>query len=129
MTGRVLYVDGSDVVRKVALRILQSEGFSVDGARDGYEALGRCATEMPDLIVVDGTLSDMLAPELIRHIRAMPNGTHPRIMVSMVELDVGAVMRAKRAGAQGYMLKPFDRLMLMKRIGALMHSAASRAAA
>lgn len=119
MSERCLFVDGSDVVRKVARRILEREGFVVDEARDGYEALGRCATVMPDVVIVDGMLPDMMAPELIRHVRAMPGGDHPRIMACMIEMEVGAIMRAKRAGAQGFMLKPFDRATLMDRLAAL----------
>ncbi len=71
---------------------------------------------MPDLIVVDAALPDMEAAEVIRHVRAMPGGNLPRVLLCLVEKDVGIIMRAKRAGAQGYFLKPFDRLSLLSRL-------------
>ncbi|HEV7255086.1 MAG TPA: response regulator [Mesorhizobium sp.] len=113
---RCLFVDDSGVIRKVARRILSGAGLDVIEAGLGSEALGFCAAEMPDIVVLDGFLPDMDTVEVIRHIRAMPAGGHPRIVICLVEKDVGSIMRAKRAGAQGYLLKPFDRLSLLSRM-------------
>jgi two-component system, chemotaxis family, chemotaxis protein CheY len=113
---RCLFVDDSPVVRKVAKRILSGAGLDVAEAGSGSEALAFCAAEMPDIVVLDGFLPDMETVEVIRHIRAMPLGAHPRVLICLVEKDVGAIMRAKRAGAQGYLLKPFDRLSLLSRM-------------
>ena len=43
----------------------------------------------------------------------------PRIMVCLTEVDIGAIMRAKRAGAEGYLLKPFNRPQLSQRFRSL----------
>jgi two-component system chemotaxis response regulator CheY len=45
----------------------------------------------------------------------MPAATRPRIMLCLTGVDVGAIMRAKRAGALDYVLKPFDREQLLAR--------------
>ena len=113
---RCLFVDDSTVIRRVAKRILGGAGLDVIEAAGGSEALSYCSVEMPDIVVIDGLLPDMETPDVIRHIRAMPMGAGPRILVCLVEKDVGAIMRAKRAGAQGYLLKPFDRLSLLSRM-------------
>ncbi len=74
---------------------------------------------MPDIIVVDATLADMETVDLIRSLRSLTSPVTPQILVSLVEVDIGAIMRAKRAGAQGYLLKPFNRSQLLERFRSL----------
>jgi two-component system chemotaxis response regulator CheY len=110
---RCLFVDDSSVIRKVAKRILGSDMIVVE-ASTGVEAAEICADSMPDVIVIDGGLTDIQAVDLIRRIRAIESPVKPQILVSLVEVDVAAIMRAKRAGAQGYLLKPFNRAQLLE---------------
>jgi two-component system chemotaxis response regulator CheY len=112
---RCMIIDDSSVVRKVAKRILASKELLVAEAASGLEALGQCSTQMPDLIVVDTTLPDMTAEEFIREVLSYEAESKPRILVCLAEVDVGAIMRAKRAGASGYLLKPFNRPQLLER--------------
>jgi two-component system chemotaxis response regulator CheY len=72
-------------------------------AATGLDAVEMCAAEMPDVIIVDAALPDMQAEDLIRRVRAMEGAVKPQILISLVEVDVGSIMRAKRAGAQGYL--------------------------
>jgi two-component system chemotaxis response regulator CheY len=106
---RCMIVDGSPVVRKVAHRLLSNETTVVTLVDSGYQAVAACSVEMPDMIILDDDLSDMPAPEIIKQIRALPSGEHSRIYLCLPEVDVTKIMRAKRAGAAGYLLKPFDR--------------------
>lgn len=119
---RCMFVDGSSVIRKVAKRILGSDMVVVEAA-SGFDAVEMCAADMPDIIVVDSALSDMQAVDLIRRIRTIESPITPQILVSLVEVDVGAIMRAKRAGAQGYLLKPFNRPQLLERFRTLQAAA------
>lgn len=112
---RCMFVDDSAVIRKVAKRILGGPDMVVIEASTGFEAIGMCVAEMPDIIVVDGALPDMSAEEFIRRVRGMEAPVKPQIAVCLTEVDVGAIMRAKRAGAQGYLLKPFNRPQLLDR--------------
>ncbi|MER8384195.1 response regulator [Mesorhizobium sp. M0751] len=116
---RCMFVDNSSVIRKVARRILGGSGMMVIEAASGHEAIEMCAVDMPDIIVVDGALPDMQAQDLIRRVRAMESPVLPQVLISLVEVDVGAIMRAKRAGAQGYLLKPFNRPQLLECFRAL----------
>jgi two-component system chemotaxis response regulator CheY len=111
---RCLFVDDSSVIRKVAKRILGGSEMMVAEAASGAEAADICATDMPDVIVIDGGLADIQAVDLIRRIRAIEAPVKPQILVSLIEVDVAAIMRAKRAGAQGYLLKPFNRAQLLE---------------
>lgn len=112
---RCMIVDDSNVIRKVAKRILATPEMAVVEACDGREALSICAAEMPDIIVVDAQLPDMATVDFIRQAMALPAAVKPRIVICMTEFDVGAIMRAKRAGAKGYILKPFNRPILLER--------------
>lgn len=112
---RFLIVDDSSVVRKVAKRILESEGFFVAEASGGTEALGLCRAEMPDTIILDATLPDISAVDFITEVLGIPCAKKPQIAICLVELDIPAIMRAKRAGASSYILKPFNRPQLLKR--------------
>jgi two-component system chemotaxis response regulator CheY len=112
---RCMFVDDSSVIRKVAKRILGGPDMIVVEAGSGIEALDMCQAEMPDIIVVDSVLPDMTAVEFIQRVRGLPTNVKPQIMLCVVEVDIGAIMRAKRAGAQGYLLKPFNRAQLLER--------------
>lgn len=110
---RCMIIDDSSVIRKVARRILGGPQMMIIEAGTGSEALAMCAAEMPDVIVVDNSLPDMTAVDFIRQALAMDDVVKPHIMICMIELDIGAIMRAKRAGAKGFILKPFDRSQLL----------------
>jgi len=120
---RCIFVDDSAVIRKVARRILSSPELLVIEASTGFEAVAMCAADMPDIIVVDGALSDMPAIEFIRRVRAIDGHVKPRIAICLAEMDVGQIMRAKRAGAHGYLLKPFNRPQLLDRFRSLQAAA------
>ena len=112
MTAYCLLVDDSSVIRKVARRILSETVTEFAEASTGREALEACFARMPDVILLDHDLPDMTALEILSKLRAMPGGNRPRIILCLYELDVTRIMRAKRAGADGYILKPFDRAYL-----------------
>ena len=120
---RCMFVDDSSVIRKVAKRILGGPDMIVIEAASGLDAIDMCAADMPDIIVVDGALPDMSTAEVISRIRAIESPVKPQIAVCLIEVDVGAIMRAKRAGAQGYILKPFNRPQLLERFRSLQAAA------
>ncbi|SJM32303.1 MULTISPECIES: response regulator [Mesorhizobium] len=111
---RCMFIDDSSVIRKVAKRILGGSDMLVIEAASGFDAVEMCTADMPDIIVVDGALPDLQAEDVIRRIRAMESPIQPQILISLVEVDVASIMRAKRAGAQGYLLKPFNRPQLLE---------------
>lgn len=112
---RCMFVDDSGVIRKVAKRILGGPDMMVIEASNGYDAIEMCMAEMPDIIVIDSALPDLPSLEVISRIRAIPSAILPHIAICLTELDVAMIMRAKRAGAQSYMLKPFNRAQLLDR--------------
>ena len=107
-----LIVDDSSVVRKVARRILEDMDFIVDEAEDGQEAFDKCRQEMPDYILLDWQMPIMSGLEFLKLLRAYVGGTTPREIYCVTEYDVGQIALAKKAGANEYMMKPFDREIL-----------------
>ena len=116
---RCMIVDDSNVIRKVAKRILSSDEMTVIEAASASEALFMCQAAMPNIIVVDESLPDMTAEQFIREAMVMAGPAKPNVVLCLAELNVGTVMRAKRAGAKGYILKPFNRPLLLDRFRAL----------
>ncbi|HEV7434555.1 MAG TPA: response regulator [Pseudorhizobium sp.] len=107
---RLMIADGSDVVRKVGKRILAELGFLVAEAASSEEAFGRCQLELPALLIVDAGMEGAL--DLIQNVRALPNGKSVRIYYCVIEADLKKMMLGKRAGANDFLLKPFDRKIL-----------------
>ncbi|RYE61165.1 MAG: response regulator [Hyphomicrobiales bacterium] len=107
-----LIVDDSSVVRKVARRILEDMDFIVDEAEDGQEAFDKCRQEMPDYILLDWQMPIMSGLEFLKLLRAYVGGTQVRVIYCVTEYDVGQIALAKKAGANEYMMKPFDRVIL-----------------
>ena len=111
---RCMIVDDSAVIRKVVKRILSDADMMVVEVESGAQSLSLCSVEMPDIVILDSNLPDMQPSEVIASIRATENGKKPRIILCLPEVDLVKIMRAKRAGASGYILKPFDRNLLLR---------------
>ncbi|MDP3897331.1 MAG: response regulator [Mesorhizobium sp.] len=120
---RCMIVDDSSVIRKVARRILAGPEMLIIEATNGYQALEMCTADMPDVIVVDGSLPDMVTVDFIRQAVTIPSPIRPRILICIPQFDLGAIMRAKRAGAAGFIMKPFNRPQLLERFRQLQMAA------
>ena len=103
-----LVVDDSRVVRKVARRIVEDLGFACDEAEDGQKAYDYCAGKMPDAILLDWNMPVMSGIEFLEKLRQMPNGTTPKVVFCTTENDMAHITRAMTAGANEYIMKPFD---------------------
>lgn len=104
-----LVVDDSTVIRKVARRILEDFDFTVAEAEDGRSAIDACRRSMPDMILLDWHLPVVDGLDFLSALRQMENGKHPKVVYCASEADVAQIARALRAGADEYILKPFDR--------------------
>ena len=103
-----LVVDDSRVIRKVARRILEDLGFEIAEAADGMEALAWCRAAMPDAILLDWNMPVMGGLEFLRKLRAEPGGDAPVVIFCTVENDAAHIEEALEAGADEYIMKPFD---------------------
>ena len=104
-----LIVDDSAVIRKVARRILEGLSFRTSEAEDGEQALQRCRSEMPDAVLLDWNMPVMDGYAFLKALRELPGGEAPKVVFCTTENDVGNIARAMRAGADEYIMKPFDK--------------------
>jgi len=111
-----LVIDDSRVVRKVAARILTDLGLQCVEAEDGQRALDSCRKLMPDLIVLDWNMPVMSGIEFLEHLRKMEGGKTPKVIFCTTESDIKQLNRAIAAGANEYIMKPFDGDMLREKI-------------
>ena len=103
-----LVVDDSRVVRKVAKRIAEDLGFKCQEAEDGQMAFDMCLEYMPDAIILDWNMPRMSGIEFLEKLRELENGNHPKVVLCTTENDVAHLTRALNAGANEYIMKPFD---------------------
>jgi len=104
-----LVVDDSGVVRKIARRILEGIGFAVVEAEDGAQALEACKRALPDAVLLDWNMPVMDGFEFLVQLRRMPAGDEPKVVFCTTENGIDHISRALHAGANEYIMKPFDR--------------------
>ncbi|CCE11875.1 Chemotaxis protein cheY [Bradyrhizobium sp. STM 3843] len=104
-----LVVDDSSVVRKIARRILEEMAFEVVEAEDGEQALEICQRSLPDAVLLDWNMPVMDGYDFLGRLRRLPGGEGPKVVFCTTENDIDHISRALNAGANEYIMKPFDK--------------------
>jgi len=104
-----LVVDDSSVVRKIARRILEEMDFEITEAEDGAQALEVCRNTMPTAVLLDWNMPVMDGYEFLGHLRELPGGELPKVVFCTTENGMDHISRALHAGANEYIMKPFDK--------------------
>ena len=104
-----LVVDDSSVIRKVARRILEGLDFKITEAEDGQQALEQCRNGLPDAVLLDWNMPVMDGYDFLKALRRLPGGDAPKVVFCTTENDVAHIARALSAGANEYIMKPFDK--------------------
>jgi len=113
--GRILVVDDESQIRRVMRAILIPEGFDVDDAKSGNEALDYLRSGEYDLVLLDIDMPGMTGFETCRAIRALSD--MPIIMLTARSAEKDKV-EALDAGADDYITKPFSTPELLARVNA-----------
>ncbi len=103
-----LIVDDSKMIRRVATRILRDMKIEPSEAGDGREAMDMCRTAMPDAILLDWNMPVMDGLSFLKALRKEPGGKSPIVVFCTAERDVIKIAQALDAGADEYVMKPFD---------------------
>ena len=111
-----LIVDDSRVMRKVASRIMDKLGFSIAEAEDGAQAFTYCEKQFPDFILLDWYMPIMNGIEFLGQLRALPGGDKPVVVFCTTENEMGRIQQAMAAGANEYLMKPFDEEILATKL-------------
>jgi two-component system, OmpR family, response regulator MprA len=126
-TQRILIVDDEPAVREALQRSLAFEGYATEVAADGVEALDKAGGYHPDLLVLDIQMPRMDGLTAARRIRG--TGDHTPILMLTARDTVGDRVTGLDAGADDYLVKPFELDELFARIRALLRRSSYAAAA
>jgi adenylate cyclase len=117
-SGSILVVDDDRVNRMLLARTLVALGHRVAMAADGRQALDRMLAEEPDIVLLDVVMPEMDGIDVLERIKDDPAlRAVPVIMISALE-DFDSVVRCIELGAEDYLQKPFDPVLLRARIRA-----------
>jgi two-component system chemotaxis response regulator CheY len=111
-----LVVDDSKVIRKVARHILEGLDFRVSEAGDGREALDTCLQGAPDVILLDWNMPVMSGMDFLRALRESQIAARPKVVFCTTENGMAHIRAAIEAGADEYVMKPFDRETLHSKL-------------
>ncbi|GAA0333234.1 response regulator transcription factor [Streptomyces olivoreticuli] len=125
--ARVLIVDDEPAVREALRRSLAFEGYGTELAVDGLDALEKVAAYDPELIVLDVLMPRMDGLTAARRLRA--SGVTVPILMLTARDTVGDRVTGLDAGADDYLVKPFELDELLARIRALLRRSSYAAAA
>jgi adenylate cyclase len=116
--SRILIVDDTEATRELLARRLGREGHYVVEVANGRAALERVTLEIFDLILLDMMMPDLNGYEVLAQLKADARFRHiPVIVISALD-EIDSVVRCIEAGAEDYLSKPFDPVLLRARIGA-----------
>lgn len=112
----ILIVESEKIISRILKETLLSEGYAVETAYDGEEALELLSNPQPDLIVLDLMLPGIDGYEVIRRVRTRPESIYISIIVISSFGDATDMVRAFEIGADDYIVKPFQIGELFARI-------------
>jgi class 3 adenylate cyclase len=114
----VLIADDDGISRKLLRRLLEQDGYSVRAAADGLEALELFAEEASEIVLLDIVMPGLDGISVLERLKATPGAEHvPVIMISAVD-ETESVVRCIEIGADDYLPKPFNPVILRARINA-----------
>ena len=118
MAARILIADDDGISRKLLRRLLEQEGHTVRAAADGAEALALFSEEASDVVLLDVVMPELDGITVLERLKATPGAEHvPVIMISAVD-ETDSVVRCIEIGADDYLSKPFNPVVLRARINA-----------
>jgi two-component system, OmpR family, KDP operon response regulator KdpE len=120
--ARVLLVEDDPAIRTMVMRALRDRGHAVGVAAAGLAALQSVIDERPDLVVLDLGLPDVDGLEVLRMIRAV---SPTPVIIATARDDEREIVRGLDAGADDYLVKPFDAAQLDARIRAVLRRSRS----
>lgn len=111
-----LVVDDSRTIRRIAVDILKSLHFTVGEAEHGQAAVAFCRTTVPDFILLDWNMPVMDGLSCLKALRAMPLTPRPVVVMCTTENTIDKIREALEAGADEYIMKPYDREVLFDKL-------------
>jgi two-component system chemotaxis response regulator CheY len=117
MSKKILAVDDSGSLRQMLAFSLRSGGYQVVDAVDGNDGLGKAQATRFDLVLTDQNMPNMDGLTLIRSLRALPDYRSVPILMLTTETSPEMKQQGREAGANGWLVKPFDPQRLLEVVG------------
>lgn len=109
-------MDDSEVLRKIVGFNLSKEGFTVEEAKDGVEALEKMKSQKPDLVILDIMMPNLNGFEVLRRMRSDPETSGIPVIMLTAKGGENDAKTALQYGANGFLTKPFSPLKLIEEV-------------
>ena len=127
---KFLVVDDFSTMRRIVRGLLKELGFlNVDEAEDGVVALNKLKSESFDFVVSDWNMPNMTGIDLLKSIRADAALKHLPVLMVTAEAKKENIIEAAKAGASGYVVKPFTAATLDEKLNKIFKTMGSKEAA
>ena len=113
MTRMIMTVDDSTSMRQMVKATLISAGYGVVEAADGQEALDYARDNSVDLVIADVNMPRMDGITLVSELRSLPTYRLTPVLLLTTESSMEKKMEGKKAGATGWIVKPFNPAQLL----------------
>ncbi len=120
---KILTVDDEPLMRKMIIAALKPLGYDVIAAADGLEGVSQAQKELPDLIITDVMMPGLKGYEVCRRLRRDPRFAQTPILMLTSQSELDEKLQGFEAGADDYMLKPFQAAELAARVAVLLRRA------
>ncbi len=115
MSARILIVEDHPTMREAMRLVLEGEGFDIDEASDGAQALSAVREEPPDLVLLDMSIPGVSGPDVLAAVKSDPATSEVRVIVVTATGEEGRAA-AMAGGADHYFTKPFSPIALLQAV-------------
>lgn len=115
MSARILIVEDHPTMREAMRLVLEGEGFDIDEASDGAQALSAVQEEPPDLVLLDMSIPGVSGPDVLAAVKNDPTTSEVRVIVVTATGEEGRAA-AMAGGADHYFTKPFSPIALLQAV-------------
>jgi len=116
MSPLCLIVDDSRVIRRMAADILKGLGLRTAEAENGLKGVEFCRGTVPDMVLLDWNMPEMDGITCLRALRAMNLEPRPFVVMCTTESGMPKICEALEAGADEYIMKPYDQGVLLDKL-------------
>jgi CheY-like chemotaxis protein len=115
VSARILIVEDHPTMREAMRLVLEGEGFDIDEASDGAQALSAVHQEPPDLVLLDMSIPGVSGPDVLAAVKRDPTTSEVRVIVVTATGEEGRAA-AMAGGADHYFTKPFSPIALLQAV-------------
>ena len=117
----ILVVEDNDQIRQAVVGVLKDQDLNVWEAQNGSSAIKTLSESVPDLVILDQHLPDMLGTEVLQAFKVHPVAKHAPVIFLSGHDDQKTITTALANGASDYITKPFDQEILVNRVNAVLN--------